>query len=60
MIQFRKLFQYFTEKESDKMHDYATKIGFTLSPVFACDICISRRDFMNFVVSRRGPSACAQ
>lgn len=60
MIHFRKLFQYFTEKESDKMHDYATKIGFTLNPVFACDTCIFRRDFMNFVVSRRGTSGCAQ
>lgn len=60
MIHFRKLFQHFTEKESDKMHDYATKIGFPLNPVFACGICMFRTDFINFVISRRGASGCAQ
>lgn len=60
MIHFRKLFQHFTEKESDKLHDYAIKIGFPLNPVFACGICMFRRDFMNFVVSRRGASGFAQ
>lgn len=60
MIHFRKLFQYFTEKESDKMHDYATKIRLTLNPVFARGICMFRRYFMNFVVSRKGASGCAQ
>lgn len=30
IIHFRKLFQYLTEKESDKMYAYVTKIGFTL------------------------------